>query len=332
MDTLREDCCVCLRRTRRRTPCQHPLCRYCFKRLRRRECPYCRSELVMTVQEIQHRPIPLSPDDLELLRNCDSLDQLHEVALTLSGKMPTSSPSDRRNVMAAVAKRCCCFTSLGWRSQLDATAAARVMSGLVEDGLLEPSQSLQSAIVDALLQLCSHPARPSRPVSACGRRPVSASLAQSKAPGLPCWLQKVGLLATFAGSRLITDGANSVASLLLDDLRRCLPDTARELLASTDELGRGAALLLEVDSASGANSFSSLRRVLAEALGKLESLEGPGTVAEVKSVLKAMGLARGDEPRLLRPGERRRPKSAAGIGAVRKNRPAPLSTRISAGM
>mmetsp|Transcript_39745 Transcript_39745/g.81401 ORF Transcript_39745/g.81401 Transcript_39745/m.81401 type:complete len:333 (-) Transcript_39745:4-1002(-) len=332
MDTLREDCCVCLRRTRRRTPCQHPLCRHCFKRLRRRECPYCRSELVMTVQEIQRRPTPLSPEDLELLRNCDSLDQLHEVALTLSGKMPTSSPSDRRNVVAAVAKRCCCFTSLGWRSQLDATAAARVMSGLVEDGLLEPSQSLQSAIVDALLQLCSHPARPSRPVSACGRRPVSASLAQSKAPGLPCWLQKLGLLATFAGSRLITDGANSVASLLLDDLRRCLPDTARELLASTEELGRGAALLLEVDSASGANSLSSLRRVLAEALGRLESLEGAGRVAEVKSVLKAMGLARGDEPSLVKPGERRRPKSAAGNGAVRKNRPAPLSARIAGGM
>jgi len=209
---------------------------------------------------------------------------------------------------------------------------ARVMSGLVEDGLLEPSQSLQSAIVDALLQLCSHPARPSRPVSACGRRPVSASLAQSKAPGLPCWLQKLGLLATFAGSRLITDGANSVASLLLDDLRRCLPDTARELLASTEELGRGAALLLEVDSASGANSLSSLRRVLAEALGRLESLEGAGRVAEVKSVLKAMGLARGDEPSLVKPGERRRPKSAAGIGAVRKNRPAPLSARIAGGM
>jgi len=149
---------------------------------------------------------------------------------------------------------------------------------------------------------------------------------------LPCWLQKLGLLATFAGSRLITDGANSVASLLLDDLRRCLPDTARELLASTEELGRGAALLLEVDSASGANSLSSLRRVLAEALGRLESLEGAGRVAEVKSVLKAMGLARGDEPSLVKPGERRRPKSAAGIGAVRKNRPAPLSARIAGGM
>jgi len=125
MDTLREDCCVCLRRTRRRTPCQHPLCRHCFKRLRRRECPYCRSELVMTVQEIQRRPTPLSPEDLELLRNCDSLDQLHEVALTLSGKMPTSSPSDRRNVMAAVAKRCCCTSDVWPRGGRLARAFAK---------------------------------------------------------------------------------------------------------------------------------------------------------------------------------------------------------------
>ena len=34
-------------------------------------------------------------------------------------------------------------------------------------------------------------------------------------------LRKVGLLATLATARLISDGADAVANLLLDDLRRC---------------------------------------------------------------------------------------------------------------
>eukprot|EP00439_Symbiodinium_sp_Y106_P001500 s9966_g1.t1 len=77
--------------------------------------------------------------------------------------------------------------------------------------------------------------------------------------------------------------------------------------------------------------LSTLAVLLAFFSGR-RSLEGAGRVAEVKSVLKAMGLARGDEPSLVKPGERRRPKSAAGNGAVRKNRPAPLSARIAGGM
>mmetsp|Transcript_402 Transcript_402/g.1116 ORF Transcript_402/g.1116 Transcript_402/m.1116 type:complete len:338 (-) Transcript_402:18-1031(-) len=334
MDAFREECCVCLRRTRRRTPCQHPLCSYCFRRLRRRECPYCRAELVVTVQEIHQRPTPLSKQDVELLRNCDGLEELHEAALALSGKLTTSSPSDRQNVQNTVAKRCCCFTRMGWKSQLEASCAARVMSGLVEDGLLVPSQSLQSALIDAMLGLCAGRQTP-RPGSAV-RRPASASQCRGKnqAPrSLPAWLEKVGLLATFAGARLIADGG-AIAGLLVDELRRCLPDLgSQQLLAFAEPLARGAVLLTQADE--GGSAASALRHVVSEALSRLESLEGARSVAELKSAMQALGLTPCEletAPRLpVRPAAesgRRRPKSASGVGSSRWHRPSPLSARI----
>ena len=53
---------------------------------------------------------------------------------------------------------------MGWRSQLDATSAARVMSGLVEDGLLQPSQSFLAKKGDIGLLMAARLFVPSEPL------------------------------------------------------------------------------------------------------------------------------------------------------------------------
>ena len=65
----REECCVCLHRTRQRTACGHALCKHCLQRLRRSECPYCRQGL---------EKIEISSPKMHRVQKCLHLEELLE--------------------------------------------------------------------------------------------------------------------------------------------------------------------------------------------------------------------------------------------------------------
>lgn len=317
----REECCVCLHGTRRRTPCGHPLCRHCLQRLRRRECPYCRKdfafefgrdELKCLGAEVLVQPVisvtptvptvtPITRKQLELIRNSASFDALHELVSGLAPKLAISSPGNCQNFRNAVAKQCSEFLSIGWRSMNEANSAARVMIGFMEDGLIEPSRALQTALVDSMLTLRDFTRKPRTPRPASGaftRRPASASAGQVRhvqqavdgSEALKNWVEKTSLLSSFIEVRLL-DGrlvGSNLCLVLLDELRRCLQDfRAHDLLKVIPELQKGAEFLASI---AGCHREGAVH-MISEALIRQEQIEGKAVVAEARSKLQSLGLA-----------------------------------------
>ena len=228
---------------------------------------------------------PISSKELDLLRNCDNFEVLHESVSRLALRLAVSSPAVCQSLRSAVAKQSSVFLQSGWTSMLEAKAAARVLTGFMEDGLIESSCTLQAAIVDAMLALCaSRPLNP-RPASAYGRRPASACT-NSKIPRpqgpLKSWLQRAGLFASFVEARLL-DGepVSNLRVVLVDDLRRSLKDfTARDFLKGATELKDGHNFL----GSQGAV------QTISEALTRQERLEGSVALADARSLLQSLGL------------------------------------------
>lgn len=314
----REECCVCLHGTRRRTPCGHPLCRHCLQRLRRRECPYCRKDFTFEfgrdelkcfgaealIQPVISVTVPLTPitrKQLELIRNSASFDALHELVSGLAPKLAISSPGNCQNFRNTVAKQCSEFLSIGWRSMNEANSAARVMIGFMEDGLIEPSCALQTALVDSMLTLRDFTRKPRTPRPASGaftRRPASASASQVRhvqqavdgSEALKNWVEKTSLLSSFIEVRLLEGrlvGSN-LCLVLLDELRRCLQDLkAHDLLKVIPELQKGAEFLASIAVCHREGAV----HMISEALIRQEQIEGKGVVAETRSKLQSLGLA-----------------------------------------
>ena len=310
----REDCCVCLHRTRRRTPCGHPLCRHCLQRLRHRQCPYCRKDFsfefgreIALGEKLLTVTAPISRKEVELVRNCNSFDALHESVAGLAPRLAHSSHGNRQSFRSAVAKQCSEFLSGGWRSMLEAKSSARVLIGFMEDGVVEPSCALQSALVDCMLTLFrSSLARP--PSGNPSRRPAGRAVRVSQPLG--SWLQKTSLLVSFIDAKLLDDECNSRLCLMLfDELRRSLQDfTAQDVSRVAPELKKAADLL------SSIGQSKSFLQVVSEALVRQEHLEGSAPVNSARATLELQGLTTGFSPvkkSFARPhtaGERPRPR------------------------
>ena len=333
----REECCVCLHGTRRRTPCGHPLCRHCLQRLRRRECPYCRKDFTFEFGRDELKPLlfgteasviqpvisvtpviqPITRKHLELIRNSASFDALHELVSGLATNLSISSPGNCQNFRNAVAKQCSEFLSIGWRSMNEANSAARVMIGFMEDGLIEPSCALQTALVDSMLTLRDFTRKPRTPRPASGtgftRRPASASAGQVRqvqqtvagSEALKNWVEKTSLLSSFIEVRLLEGKLGSnLCLVLLDELRRCLQDfRAHDLLKVIPELQKGAEFLgsIAVSHRKGAVGMIS------EALIRQEQIEGKSVVAETRSKLQSLGLATKETKETMEGKVRQRP-------------------------
>lgn len=256
---------------------------------------------------------------MELVRNCDSFATLHESVIGLAPRLAVSSPGNCQSFRSAVAKQCSEFLSGGWRSMLEANAAARVLIGFMEDGLVDPSCALQSALVDCMLTLyaargpsqTSHGHAVVRPASGHpSRRPASASkTVRSPQEPLRSWLEKAALLSSFIDAKLLDGEPSSNLSLvLLDELRRCLQDfTAQELVKVAPLLQKGVHLL-------GSIAFhhqEAALQIISEALQRQEQLEG--ATGSARSSLQALGLLPQAVP-TSRPGRPRqtrlRPKTA----------------------
>lgn len=287
---MRDVCCVCLHRTRRQTPCGHSLCKHCLRRLRRRECPYCREEFSFEFgrEEVQAKELaeiaPIASKELELLWNCDSFEVLHKSVSSLAPRLPVTSPAVSQSFRSGVAKQSSVLLKNGWMSILEANAAARVLTGFMEDGLVEASCALQTAIVDAMLSLSAGRPVNLRPSSAYGRRPASASTGRMLKPQEPLrnWVQKASLFASLVEARLL-DGepVSNLRVVLVDELRRSLRDfTAQDLLNAATELREGSMFL---DSQGAIHAIS-------EALTRQERLEGATAIAQARSVLYSLGL------------------------------------------
>ena len=235
---------------------------------------------------------------MELVRNCDSFATLHESVIGLAPRLAVSSPGNCQSFRSAVAKQCSEFLSGGWRSMLEANAAARVLIGFMEDGLVDPSCALQSALVDCMLTLygargpgqTSHGHAVVRPASGHpSRRPASASkIVRSPQEPLRSWLEKTTLLSSFIDAKLVDGEPSSNLSLvLLDELRRCLQDfTAQEVVRVAPLLQKGVHLL-------GSIAFhhqEAALQVISDALQRQEQLEGSGSASSARSSLQALGL------------------------------------------
>lgn len=262
---------------------------------------------------------PITRKQMELVRNCDSFATLHESVIGLAPRLAVSSPENCQSFRSAVAKQCSEFLSGGWRSMLEANAAARVLIGFMEDGLVDPSCALQSALVDCMLTLyaargpsqTSHGHAVARPASGHpSRRPASANkTVRSPQEPLRSWLEKTALLSSFIDAKLLDGEPSSNLSLvLLDELRRCLQDfTAQELVKVAPLLQKGVHLL-------GSIAFhhqEAALQVISEALQRQEQLEG--ATGSARSSLQALGLLPQAVP-TSRPGRPRqtrlRPKTA----------------------
>eukprot|EP00434_Breviolum_minutum_P006605 symbB.v1.2.005831.t2/scaffold343.1/size224757/8 len=244
---------------------------------------------------------PITRKQLELIRNSASFDALHELVSGLAPKLAISSPGNCQNFRNAVAKQCSEFLSIGWRSMNEANSAARVMIGFMEDGLIEPSCALQTALVDSMLTLRDFTRKPRTPRPASGaftRRPASASASQVRhvqqavdgSEALKNWVEKTSLLSSFIEVRLLEGrlvGSN-LCLVLLDELRRCLQDLkAHDLLKVIPELQKGAEFLASIAVCHREGAV----HMISEALIRQEQIEGKGVVAETRSKLQSLGLA-----------------------------------------
>ncbi|CAJ1439220.1 unnamed protein product [Effrenium voratum] len=272
-------------------PCRHPLCNHCFRRLRRPFCPYCRADLTrreVTGLALAAKPREVSNQDLALLRRCETLEELHEAVLELAAQTAFSA---RQSLRSAATRQSCWLLGLGFASMARALSAARILTGLLEDGLLEASSTLQTALLDALLALCapqvlrSGRARPStaRAAGSARVRPRSAAcgaIAAPRSPDLKDWLQKVALVVSFAGCL----DESSLEPLLMAELRRVLEAaTESELLSLQKELGQ-----------SGLGAFQQpALEVLSEFLSRQETLKaGPPKAAAPSPKRSAKARAR----------------------------------------
>ncbi|CAE8597870.1 unnamed protein product [Polarella glacialis] len=323
----REECCVCLRRTCRRTPCGHALCGHCKQRLRRQECPYCRQELpppqlsadVANGEEVFLATAGGSSSSrqagLGALRECDSFDFLHDVALDLSQDLCLRSPTDRQAILAAITRRCCQLLQRGWRSISEAIASVRFLVGLSEDGLLVPLHAVQLAVVDAVVGLYGRtgvsrgrqsrrPAvpRPSSASPAIARRmpaPTKCVATPTQTPlaeFLRFWAQKARLLALVSESKLIlADGVVAIAGLLEVALRRYLYGAAAsDLQYGADQLAEGAASLERSLSAAGSSPSCQAQRLGSGEEATEEGRRSDWQAVVVEGAGRSGGRAAGD--------------------------------------
>jgi len=260
------------------------------------------------------------------LQECISVEDLHEVACSLSGRLKHQSPAALEALSMACTRQCCRLLRRGWESCEAAENALPFLSGLSEAQLLSPPHEVQAATLEALSCLLggggggpgggSHLHRWHRASSSTAPPASSRALtdgARSLETSLQRWFAHSGLFARVAEVGMLPhEGARLVGGLLEVELRRSLHGATPQLLTRAAWLLREGCRFLArgisaCDSALpcgthaiGAGAPAIAKAIIADALAAAERRDrgGPATVV-ARDALQEAGLL--DLPRLAAP-------------------------------
>lgn len=146
----RVDCCVCFTVTSTMTPCGHPLCCTCLRRLKQPSCPYCRRYLALpeasgsALARLQRPSRGITAEGLLSQIRTASLSQLRGL---VQKTMPFQGTPHWEELKSAVTRRCLeCVQNLAFRGlqqHADALIHLKTSGLLVEE--VRDSEAVASA-------------------------------------------------------------------------------------------------------------------------------------------------------------------------------------------
>lgn len=243
----------------------------------------------------------------EALRESDTLEEVHEVALSMAPRLALQLPTARNAFVRAVTRACCRLLLRGWPSLEAASAETRYLGGLREDSLLEPLRDVQRSVAEALLKLCGSGGggRGGGDAGSVSWRSWEASSSSSASLefSLCHWVSLSRLAQSTAESGLLSaDAAEAVAGVLEVELRRrlcratahdvsrvvsCLEEGSSYISRAVATAATAASTGGKGSTASGGSGGGAVATAAIRPGGSDDPLPRPGIRAVVADTLRA---------------------------------------------